>query len=446
MRKSNALPNKSKLVDQISRFFDKKFVNKTARTTRFVQRASTFTGMDLLLLSVFSHQQNHTISLQGYLGELLFRGKVMTKQSLQERFNKYSVDFMEKMLTHALSQKLAIQKTFQTTCFKRIIIGDATSYQLSPDYVDKYKGNGGHASISSIKIQYNYDLLTNTIILLSPKSGHHADIKSELGEIKKDDLRIDDLGYFHINRFLCIQKTGAYFLSRHRYDVHLYKLQNEKFELIDLVKLKRGMREGEQRSIICYVGKNELMKIRVVIEKVPQRIVAEKRRKLKLISEGKLKFISKKRLELCAINTYLTNASTVQLPTKEVRKYYSLRWQIELLFKAWKSTYSIDKIKGMKIERFECITYGTLLLIVITSLLLAHYKSTLFVKTNREISEMKFFKIIKQNISRLKNALQESTTKLVSLIKALEKIIILTCSKEIKKHIPPPFKILKIIP
>lgn len=163
------------------------------------------------------------------------------------------------------------------------------------------------------------------------------------------------------------------------------------------MKLKRGMREGEQRSIICYVGKNELMKIRVVIEKVPQRIVAEKRRKLKFISEGKSKFISKKRLELCAINTYLTNASTVQFPTKEVRKYYSLRWQIEILFKAWKSTYNIDKIKDMKIKRFECITYGTLMLIVITSHLLAHYKSKLFVKTNREISELKFFKIIKQN-------------------------------------------------
>ncbi len=165
MRKSNALQNKSKLVDQIIRFFDKKFVNKTARSRKFVQRASTFTGMDLLLLSVFSHQQNNASSLQGYISELLFRGKAMAKQSLHDRFNKYSVDFMQKMLAHSLAQKLAIQKAFQTTCFKRIIIGDATSYQLSSHYVDKYKGNGGHASISSIKIQYNYDLLSNKIIL-----------------------------------------------------------------------------------------------------------------------------------------------------------------------------------------------------------------------------------------------------------------------------------------
>jgi hypothetical protein len=185
MRKSKALQNKNNLVNQISRFFDKKIVNKIALSTKFVQRSSTFTGMDLLLLSVFSHQQDYKSSLQSYVGELINSGKQVTKQSLHERFNKNAVDFMQKMLAHALSQKLLLQRTLKATSFKRIIIGDATSYQIPTEFMHKYKGSGGNSSNSCLKIQYNYDLLSNKIIMLVPQSAHHADTKQELGEVKK---------------------------------------------------------------------------------------------------------------------------------------------------------------------------------------------------------------------------------------------------------------------
>jgi len=35
---------------------------------------------------------------------------------------------------------------------------------------------------------------------------------------------------------------------------------------------------------------------------------------------------------------------------QQVRSYYSLRWQIEILFKAWKSVYHIDQVIPMLIE------------------------------------------------------------------------------------------------
>jgi hypothetical protein len=39
-----------------------------------------------------------------------------------------------------------------------------------------------------------------------------------------------------------------------------------------------------------------------------------------------------------------------------------MRWQIELLFKTWKSTLGIDKIQPMRRERLLCLMYAKLLL------------------------------------------------------------------------------------
>jgi len=35
------------------------------------------------------------------------------------------------------------------------------------------------------------------------------------------------------------------------------------------------------------------------------------------------------------------------------------------IFKVWKSIYHVDKLKKVKIERFECQLYGKLILILI---------------------------------------------------------------------------------
>ncbi|MPQ44886.1 ATP-binding cassette domain-containing protein [Clostridium tarantellae] len=54
------------------------------------------------------------------------------------------------------------------------------------------------------------------------------------------------------------------------------------------------------------------------------------------------------------LNAYITNVKDSILKTEEIHLFYSLRWQIELMFKIWKSLFKINKIKKVKIERFKC--------------------------------------------------------------------------------------------
>ncbi|WP_231563719.1 MULTISPECIES: transposase [Anoxybacillus] len=62
----------------------------------------------------------------------------------------------------------------------------------------------------------------------------------------------------------------------------------------------------------------------------------------------------------------LTNLPQESFDGQQVYELYSLRWQIELLFKAWKSVFDLAKVKKMKKERFECHLYGTLIAILVT--------------------------------------------------------------------------------
>lgn len=226
----------------------------------------------------------------------------------------------------------------------------------------------------------------------------------------------------------------------------MYELKQDVYCEIDLLKVQRKMNFGEQKEMTVYLGKEERMKVRLVIEKLPPKKAAEKRRKLKIYKNNKRRNVSKKRLTLCNINTYITNTNQKQIPAKEIRQYYSLRWQIEILFKAWKSVYHIDKIKKMKLERFECMNYGTLILVIITTHLISYFKNALFKKNKNELSELKLFKTIKQNIPDLKKAVNLSRKKLFGLLDSLEKMVFKTCIKQRKKSRLSPFNIIKLVP
>lgn len=67
----------------------------------------------------------------------------------------------------------------------------------------------------------------------------------------------------------------------------------------------------------------------------------------------------------CRYNTFITNVDRQVLPMSMIRKIYYLRWQIELVFKTWKSFLNINKVKKVKKERLECQLLAKLLWVLL---------------------------------------------------------------------------------
>jgi len=48
---------------------------------------------------------------------------------------------------------------------------------------------------------------------------------------------------------------------------------------------------------------------------------------------------------------HITNVQREKLSSKSVILLYRLRWQIEIVFKAWKSYHGLEQLKGEREER-----------------------------------------------------------------------------------------------
>lgn len=444
MRPSAALRSKNRQIQTISKFFSAKKIEQLARATKFVRRDSPLTGLDFLVLCIFAHQQSDLISLEGMCAELFKDGVRVTKQSLQDRFNQNAVEFITQALNEALSIRLNLKAGLTHRVFKRIIVWDSTQVQLPESFCTKYRGHGGGASAAGLKLQYGFDIISQKIIVMLVQDAVQSDLHQELHDLEKSDLRIEDLGYFNLKRFEKIIQGKAFFLSRHRFNVTVFEYRNETYEELDLIKLARRMKAGDRRIISVYLGQKEKLPVRMIVEKVPEQLASEKRRKLKTDKHNKRRGLSQKRLLLCSLNIYITNTREDQIPADQIRYYYSLRWQIEIIFKSWKSTYKIDRTKTMKLERFECLHLGTLILIVLTTNLMAICRRNLFALHNKELSEFKFFKLMKSSIYLLRDALRNPKAKLLNFLVLIETMALRNAAKEAKAGKMTPYEILTL--
>ncbi|MGR5968328.1 transposase [Bacillus paranthracis] len=112
----------------------------------------------------------------------------------------------------------------------------------------------------------------------------------------------------------------------------------------------------------------------------------------------------------------MTNTPMDIVPMGHVHDWYSLRWQIEVLFKTWKSFFRIHHCKKIKRERLECHLYGQLIAILLCSSIMFQMRQLLLMKKKRELSEYKAVYMIKDYFLLIYQALQKDTQDLSKVL------------------------------
>lgn len=443
MKSSNS-SNEAKIVNKLMSLLNKNKIDKIARSTGFINRKRKLTGFAFIFFMIFEVRKTKMESLNDLCLKLESEKIFISKQGISKRFDDSAVEFMKEVTYSALSKKLNIKdKLKDVGFFDRIIVKDSTVFQLPAEYSEVFKGSGGGASKAGIKIQLEYNLIGDSGLDIEILPSSAPDVISRLHKINANDLRLEDLGYFKLIRFCEIIRNHAYFLSRLKFGISVYTKKGDQYIRLNLDKLIKKMSVGQILEIEVYLGQKEKLPVRLILERVPDEIAATKRRKLKTDKQNKRKSISKERLAFCDVNAYITNAEQDILPTDLIRSIYSLRWQIEIIFKTWKSTFNIDKVKPMKIQRFECVNYGTLLQIIICTKLFIYYKATLWKNRKIELSELKSFKYLIEKLDEIRDCIKENKPiELTKLLIHIKEVLARRCIKENKKGRQIPLDII----
>lgn len=283
--------------------------------------------------------------------------KSITKQAIQQRFNDQAVTFLESVLADQLSNQLPTVDKQHYTHFNRVRIKDSTRYRVPKNLAEVYTGHGGDGGPAQISIQYEYDLISGKTIDLSLTAAtrnDQRDSRETLHNIEKDDLLIRDLGYTTQGYIKHVQQTGAYYLNRLNpvwtvRDKHLAKINYANI----LKKFKRNSRVALEMNVIICIGK-ELFPSRLIASRVDQQTYEKRMRNTNKKSRRRGFKVLSSYKTTAALNLFITNVPSEWMTTDQVRNVYGLRWQVELIFKTWKSQLHINKVRSVKTQRFQC--------------------------------------------------------------------------------------------
>ncbi len=339
--------------------------------------------------------------LTGLINALLPKINI-SREAFHQRINEQAVSFFETMLSLAI--ELEIPENIELSvldAFKRVLLFDSTSFQLPEKLAPYFKGSGGCSSNAVIKIIFGYDFKSAQFfyVLLNGTDADHLINNGMMGKIEDNDLVLVDLGYFGVPTFTKIDDKDAFFLSRLRSYAKLYVKNKETGELeeFDIVEYLKTVSDKATEINVYLKSTEHIIQVRLIAEKVPDDVREERLRKLNKTAKKKGRQPRKQTKILKGFNLHITNALTKDLPTKNVRKFYAVRWQIELVFKSWKSNFKLDEVSGIRPERIKSMIYAKLLLIVIVTKITRLASIYVWNKSQREVSEFqaaKYFEII----------------------------------------------------
>ena len=200
---------------------------------------------------------------------------------------------------------------------------------------------------------------------------------------------MSDFGYFVLSRFRRLDEQHAYFLSRFDTQTALFTAEGTP---LDLVAWLRAHAEPQFEEQVC-IGRTEPLPCRMVVLRVPQEVADERRRIAYVTARRQGRTPSARHLALMEWTIYITNVPTTLLTLRQVVILYSVRWQIELIFKVWKSECALDRVAGRHRERVLSELYAKLIGIVMMQFLLAPFRNG-----ERELSVVKVVRLLQHHV------------------------------------------------
>jgi hypothetical protein len=337
------------------------------RGTGFVQRNSPLGGATFTQTLVFGWLANAAPALEELTQTAATLGVVVSPQALDQRFTPAAAACLERVLSMAITRVVAAAPVAIPILdrFTAVYLQDSSTMVLPDALADVWQGCGGsttHHTAAALKRQVRVDLRTGRLEGPHVQDGRASDRDAALPtSLAAGSLRLADVGYWSLDELATLDAHQVFWLSRLQASTAVYDVAGQRWEVLALL-------EAHHSTLVdlpIRLGATHHLPTRLLAVNVPQAVADQRRRKLKTETRRKGKMVSAARLALAGWTILVTNVPPELLTVSEALVLARTRWQIELLFKLWKSHGRIDESRSTKPWRVLCEVYAKLLAMVV---------------------------------------------------------------------------------
>jgi hypothetical protein len=369
-------------IDELMAIFTSLFTEVAealARETGVIQRQRQFSGANLVQTLIFGWLEHPAATLSQLTQMAALRGAVVTPQALDQRFTPALTRCLERFLAAAVAtladglggEPVAIPLLQR---FSGVWIIDSTTISLPSALAERWPGCGGRRSgegTAALKVTARLDLLRGRFAPPELSAGRMQDRASagQHAPLPVGSLRLSDLGYFTLPVLRQLDADESFFLTRVPANVVVFTPAGER--ITDLPRwLAAHVATDGLVEVPVLLGVTERLPVRLLAERLPASVAAERRRRLRQTAKKKGQTEPKAALARADWTRLVTNAAPDQLSRAEASCLYRARWQIELLFKRWKQDGQLAAWRSAHPQRILSEVYAKLIGVILQQRLL----------------------------------------------------------------------------
>jgi hypothetical protein len=336
--------------------------NAAGVSSGLVQRQRKLSGATFVQTLVFGWMANPQASIEELSQSAATCGVKISPQGLDQRFTVQASECLRQVLERSIGMLLeaGAGPVGWLGRFRGVYLLDSTVVGLPASLQSLWTGCGNQTGGSAgMKIQTILEYQRGRLEF-SLQPARQNDRLGQREDFPEGALRLADSGFFDLKHFQRLGQRGVGWLTRVPAHVRLWDEGGACWTLAAWLAAQTGATVDQEVGL-----GSPHMRVRLLAERVPETVAQQRRARLLQDAQRRRRKVSELALTLAAWTLLATNLTADQLTVTEAVTLMRLRWQIELLFKLWKSHGQLDTWRSQQPWRVLCEVYAKLLMLMV---------------------------------------------------------------------------------
>ena len=337
------------VADKVQWVFSEALLNACGKETKFCRRERLITPFRLGLALVATSASHDVDTLADFhrsfcaLWDVTLSYKALYDQLAKPRFADFMRAMTERLVGEMTLKVFGFTKGQAFSEFRHIVIQDGTSFAIHDALREVFPGRFKTVKPAAVELHTTMDLLCDapTTVVLTPDTTSEQAFLPDPKTLK-GSLLLADRGYVDLGYLRRVDTHGGSFLIRAKAGMNPQVIEAFRED----GKRLRSLRNKPLKAIHAKLPKRQRVELLVEwqVEGHPLR--------LRLLISW-----NRRTQDFCYL---VTNLPAKRYPLDMIYRAYKWRWQVELLFKEWKSYANLHAFDTEKVAIVEGLIWAAI--------------------------------------------------------------------------------------